>query len=1278
VLGLSGAVIGRAVGATLGRVLDQRLLGAGSAAVEVGRIDRFKITGASEGAPVARVWGRMRMPGQVIWATRFAETASRSGGKGSPRPNTTQFSYSVSLAVALCEGEITRVGRVWADGVEIAPDRLNMRVYPGSQTQLVDPKIEAVEGAGKATAFRGIAYVVFEDLQLADFGNRVPQFSFEVMRRAQGNAIDAVPDLTSGLRAVAMIPGTGEYALATTPVHFDYGLGESVSANVHSPLGETDFAVSFARLTGELPNCGSVSLVVSWFGDDLRASACSIKPKVDRHDLDGVNMPWRVSGQARSSADSVSLREGRAVYGGTPADASVIEAIKRMNDDGISVMFYPFILMDQLAGNALPDPWGGAEQAVLPWRGRITTSVAAGRAGSPDGTAAAQDEVAAFFGTASAADFEIVSGEVVYTGPDEWTLRRFILHYANLCKLAGGVDAFCIGSELVGLTQIRGVGNSFPAVSALRALAADVRAILGADCKIGYAADWSEYFGYHPGNGDVFFHLDPLWADGNIDFIGVDNYMPLSDWRDGESHADAHWGSIYDLEYLQSNIAGGEGFDWYYASREHRDAQLRTPITDDAYGEAWVWRVKDLHGWWENAHHDRVDGVRLQSATPWIPQSKPIWFTEIGCAAIDKATNQPNKFLDPKSSESALPYYSDGRRDELIQMQYLRAVMDFWSDPTANPASTLFDGRMVDLDRAHVWAWDARPFPQFPGLTEIWSDGDNYARGHWISGRVSSQPLGNVVAEICDAAGLRDIDVSALYGLVQGYSLSGGESGRAALQSLMLAFGFEAGERDGKVVFRMRNGIVEHRIDANDLALGEGVRIQRSRSPDAETAGRVRLAYVEANGDYETRAVEAILADEIGGEIAQTELQLALTRSEARRIVERWLTEARVARDVAKFSLPPSLAHIGTGDVIELATNEISGRYRIDRIEQAGALEVEAVRVERGVYVPSDEAEEEITARNFVVPAPVFPVFLDLPLMTGAEDPFAPHLAITAKPWPGTVAIYSSIEDDGYELNRTIAARATIGRTLTPLFAARVGVRDRGEPLRLQLSTDALESVSEARLLDGANLVAIGDGSAGNWELLQFAAATLVAPGVWEISQRLRGQAGTDGTMPDVWPVGSTVVILNAAVEQISLAQNARGLTRHYRIGSARLPFDDQSYSHLAEAFDGAGLRPYAPCHLRAVADGSDTAVSWVRRTRIDGDTWASTEVPLGETEERYLVRVLQGGSILREITTLSAQWSYSAAMKAADIAAGAYEIQVGQLSAAFGVGPFARIEIND
>ncbi|MCX8507687.1 MAG: host specificity protein, partial [Rhodobacteraceae bacterium] len=433
ILGLSGAVIGRAIGATVGRVIDQSLVGAGSHAVETGKIDRLRLTAASEGAPIAEVWGRMRISGQVIWASRFLEktTTTRSGGgKGmpsAPKTTVTEYSYSVSLALALCQGEITRIGRVWVDGVEIAREGLNIRVYPGSESQLPDPKIEAIEGAGMVPAYRGLAYVVIEDLELGQFGNRVPQFSFEVVRPAQGALIDQVPDLTRGIKGVALIPGTGEYALATTPVHVPLGIGQNRATNSHSPGGRTDMAAAMTALGEELPGCQSVSLVVCWFGGDLRANACTLRPKVEDNTRDGVPLPWRAGGIGRSQAAVVAQMSGRPVYGGTPSDASVIEAIHALHAAGKAVMFYPFILMDQLTGNGLPDPWtGAASQPPLPWRGRISLSVAPGRAGTTDRTAAAATEVAAFFGTAQPAHFTNSGGQVVYSGPNEWSYRRFI------------------------------------------------------------------------------------------------------------------------------------------------------------------------------------------------------------------------------------------------------------------------------------------------------------------------------------------------------------------------------------------------------------------------------------------------------------------------------------------------------------------------------------------------------------------------------------------------------------------------------------------------------------------------------------------------------------------------------------------------------------------------------------------------------------------------------------------------------------------------------------
>lgn len=1294
VAGLSTAVIGRAIGATVGRVIDQKLLGEGSEVVETGKVDRFRISSVGEGEALAQVYGRMRLGGQVIWASDFAETVTTStsggggkggGGGGQPKTTTRSYSYSVNLAVAVCEGEITRIGRIWANGEEIAPDDYNMRIYKGREDQLPDPVIEAIEGTGTVPAYRGTAYVVFENLPLGSFGNRVPQFSFEVSRPEQLDEPDAELALTYAIKSVAVIPGTGEYSLATTPVHYTSGPGSRWSANVNTPAEKADFAASLDMLNDELPNCEAASLVVSWFGDDLRCGQCQVRPRVTEKKYEGENMPWRVAGLTRATAEGMPTVDDRPVYGGTPTDQSVVQAIQAMRDAGKAVLFYPFILMDQLGDNSLPNPYAPDDmQPALPWRGRITLSLAPGVDGSPDGTAAADAEVDAFFGTARASHFSVSGASVSYSGPSEWSFSRFILHYAALCKAAGGVEAFCIGTEMRGLTQIRGAGNRFVAVQRLRALAADVRAILGAGTKITYAADWSEYFGYQPqdGSGDRYFHLDPLWADDNIDFIGIDNYMPISDWREGDEHLDADVGSIYDLDYLKANIAGGEGYDWYYASPQDAIDQVRTPIEDGDHGEPWIYRYKDIRNWWLNPHHERIGGVRSAEATGWVPQSKPIWFTEIGCASIDKGTNQPNKFLDLKSSESSLPKFSNGARDDFIQAQYLRALVSFWADDEANPTSDIYGGPMVDMNRAYVWAWDARPYPYFPNNAALWSDSENYARGHWINGRTSARSLASVVSEICRKAGVDNFDVSKLYGTVRGYQVNDVNDARSSLQPLMLRYSFDAVERDGELVFRMRSGQTPLPLNREILALSDeldGV-VEQSRSSQADLAGRVRLRFVQADAEFDALAEEAVLADERTHSVSTSEMPMALTRGEGRQTAERWLTEARVARDAVRFALPPSCLTMGAGDVVEFEGDQTEGRalYRIDRVEQGALQIVEAVRIEPDVYTSAEMIDDLPSPRPFVPPVPVSPVFLDLPLITGDEVPHAPHLAVTSQPWQGSVAVYRSPSDSDFRLINQVSVRSIMGITQSALAAAPAGRIDRGPGLEVKLISGTLSSVETASMLSGANLAAIGDGSPDNWELFQFAEATIVDKDTYHLGGRLRGQLGTDGLMPDVWPEGSWFVLLNGLPEQIDLSRNLRRVVQTYRVGPARRPVDDVSYVQEVLAFNGNGERPYTPAHLRAQrTSNGDLAVTWVRRTRVDGDSWDVPEVPLGEESEAYLLRLLRGTEVIRETTVSDARWQYSAVDQIADGATGALEIEIAQISAAYGPGLASRLAVT-
>ncbi len=557
---------------------------------------------------------------------------------------------------------------------------------------------------------------------------------------------------------------------------------------------------------------------------------------------------------------------------------------------------------------------------------------------------------------------------------------------------------------------------------------------------------------------------------------------------------------------------------------------------------------------------------------------------------------------------------------------------------------------------------------------DVWSDGDNYSRGHWLNGRATNQPLSAVIREICQRSGITAVDTGTLFGLLRGYVQADVTTARAALQPLMLALGFDVVERDGELLFRNRDGRVVAELTDDCFAIVSDLdgTFETARGSEAETAGQVRLGYVDAQSSYEVRAVEVRFPDEEARGVSQTEVSIAMTKAEGRATVERWLAESRVARDSARFALPKSRLMIGAGDVVRAKGR----RYRVDRVEQAEAQIIDAVRVEPGIYLPSDTSGESFALRQFVAPVPVLPVFLDLPLLTGDEVEHAPHIAVAASPWPGSVAVWSSAEDAGYEINRLVAAPAVVGVTESPLLAARPGVWDRGAPLRIKVSGGTLSSASQVSTLNGANAMAIGDGTAGTWEVFQFANAQIVAPDTYEVSVRLRGQQGTDGIMPPVWPIGSTVVLIDLALTQIDLPLSARGLARYYRIGGTSRGYEDPNVVLKVEAFDGIGLRPYPVSHLRATTSSGEVHLAWKRRTRIEGDNWQVAEVPLGETSEGYIVRIVQASEILAEYAATLSAFTYSTASQTQDGVAGSFEIQVAQLSSRFGPGPFRSVTI--
>lgn len=190
--------------------------------------------------------------------------------------------------------------------------------------------------------------------------------------------------------------------------------------------------------------------------------------------------------------------------------------------------------------------------------------------------------------------------------------------------------------------------------------------------------------------------------------------------------------------------------------------------------------------------------------------------------------------------------------------------------------------------------------------------------------------------------------------------------------------------------------------------------------------------------------------------------------------------------------------------------------------------------------------------------------------------------------------------------------------------------------------------------------------------MIQFANAELIAEGRYRLSRLLRGQRGTENEIA-AHSEGSRFILLDPARQpRPNFSVSRIGIEIAWRYAPVpQGPSGDLS-GEIVFTDTGKGLRPLAPVHLKAVRDTSsgDVSFSWIRRTRVGGDSWLN-EVPLGEETEEYDVLILNGANVVRTIRVTSQGALYTSAQQAADFGAPPASLswRVAQVSRAYGRG---------
>jgi len=1228
--GAVGFVLGGPQGAVLGANLGGMAAGAFFAKTqrinlptqEGPRLADLRAQTATYGNMISKVYGTMRIAGNVIWATDIKEvktektsTQTGGGGKGGGGKTTTSqttvtYEYFITLAIALCEGPIDEVIRVWADSKVLTEDVLSAaqgkyNVHLGTEDQLIDDIMSKYLPAGTIPAYRGMAYVVIEDFPLAEYGNRIPNFTFEIRR-----TVKFTPSIEDKIKDMILIPGAGEFVYGTDITTKQDGAfvgsnftpsGDKDTINMHNYEGKADAVVAIDQMLNVLPNLEWVAVVVTWFATSTDAGACTIIPKVEfQGSTQVLPSDWSVAGVDRNSAQIVLFIDPKTpTYGGTPSDNTVLEICAELKNRGLNVMLYPMPFVDELT----PDP--------KPWRGRIIPANA--------------------------------------TDANNWFTKTngyhaFITHYANL--LVGKVDAFVIGSELVGMTGFTDVAGNYPAVNQLVTLAASVKTIMGAGTQITYAADWSEY---HSTNG--WFNLDPLWASANIDFVGIDSYFPLTD--------DLPQIQI-DEQAITDGWESGEGWDYYYTDSVNRTG--KTNYSDAKF--AW----KNLEYWWKNTHTNPDT-----STTGWTAKMKPVWFTEFGFPSVDGCANQPNVFFDPTSSESFFPRGSKGRIDFQAQREALNATLDYLD------TREQISGNAGLVARRFIWTWDARPFSFWPDLEGVWQDSILWNTGHWVQGKLGNSTLGAIVADLLQSAGLTgsDYDVTRLTETVEGFTLTSPITVRNALEFLTTAYFFDLVESDGILKCVPRGNESVKSVPEDDLIPSKKKDVQDVleivRAQELELPQRVNVTYIDRPFNYDP--VTQTSQRQVVKAVDQVTMNLPIVMgaTQAKKIADVTLYSAWKERTSFALKLSPKYVRIEPTDVVTVTISGVAHEMRVVKtdMEANGVMKISAIAEDISSYDFYTAAGE--TAKNLTPPVLVpdtITQFIDAPpLPTDTVNQGLLRIGVAAEGanWNGA-AIYRS--DDGGEAGGNtfnvlagLDGAATFGTIITNLPAGSFETWDLVNDVEVILTSGSLASVSELAVLNGANAALIGD------ELIQFENAQLIGESTYKLTKLLRGRQGTEWAI-DSHLAGDRFVLITPALYTTAIANNLIGRELFYKTVSVGNSLGNTVESSFT--YRGNNLKPFAPAHVSGTRDGSgNLTINWIRRSRADGEWRDGVGIPLSEESESYEVDILNGGTVVRTITATSPTASYSATDQVADFGSvqSNIDIKIYQLSAVVGRG---------
>ncbi|WP_457923719.1 glycoside hydrolase/phage tail family protein [Wolbachia endosymbiont of Muscidifurax uniraptor] len=623
--------------------------------------------------------------------------------------------------------------------------------------------------------------------------------------------------------------------------------------------------------------------------------------------------------------------------------------------------------------------------------------------------------------------------------------NKFIEHYASIAKQTK-VEGFIIGSEFAQLTKIRDEQGNYPAVIELVKLAKQIKLNLGKEVTVTYAADWSEYHSY-----DGWYNMDELWSSEYIDVVGIDAYFPLTDGPEPPFG--------YSAEDVMGGWSSGVGYDYFYDYSKGEPERVK--YNDSRY--AW----KNIAKWWSETHINPGG-----SKTKWQPKMKKIWFTEYGFPSMNGCTNEPNVFVDKGSIESKYPRYSNGEVSFLSQKIAIEGTLKKWQS-----------SEMVE--KMFLWAWDARPFPYFPNLCDVWADCHNWQTGHWIQGKLSQLNISDVLSDLLQKTGLKSdqFDTSNVKGLLSGYVINDQQSVRSIIKMLQSCYFFDVVEQDSKLKFVQKGRGVTTGIPIGEMVFSNNSKLANISQLDLNN--KVNVVYFNRNFGYPIDVKYAELPKQ--GAAITVEIPLIMEEGEAQNIAEVLLYSSWQGRNIYNFKLPIKYAWLVPSDVITILDGEKKHTVRIIKTKfESMSIQVIGVGYDHSIYKLSFSSTRSLMLKEYP-PSHISKTIvemIDLPDIKGNSASFT--LISEEKNWKGAT-LFISYNDKDYKPIASTNKQSTYGYVM----------ESTDEGLIVVLRFGNITSIADS------NLALVGK------EIVKFQNAELIDKNKYKLSNLIRGQEGT-------------------------------------------------------------------------------------------------------------------------------------------------------------------------